>query len=181
MEFFTQEIMDLFNQVALPGTEDVEPQKERRGLCENDECDEVKDIVIRDWQKICLECGTVQRSYFPGAPSANHHLTHTKPSTVMHDRSKYFRECMDINNIHDNYGLEWDFKALENVWFDHGAQRTNFLNYNYILYQLLRRHNVKPPSSIKMLKSVDRTIAHDVICEQLFNRLGWKFIPVHVL
>ena len=98
----------------------------------------------------------------------------------MHDRSKYFRECMEKNNIHDDYGFEGDFKALENVWFDHGVQRTNFLNYNYILYQLLRRHNIKPPSSIKMLKSVDRTIAHDVICEQLFNKLGWKFTPVHV-
>ena len=109
---FTQEIMDCFNQVTLPGTERVEPQKKRRGLCENDECDEVKDIVIRDWQKICLECGTVQRSYFPGAPSANHHLTHTKPSTVMHDKSKYFREYQEKNNIHDNYGLEWDFNPL---------------------------------------------------------------------
>ena len=86
---------------------------------------------------------------------------------------------MKRNNISDdNFKLIDDFRMLERKWgMMESIKRINFLNYNYILYQLLRRYN-RATENIKMLKSIDRTKANDAICEKLFQALGWVFSPV---
>lgn len=57
--------------------------------------------------------------------------------------------------------------------------RKNFINNQYVLYQLLRRH--KYPCDItefSILKTTERKSYHDDICRELFAALGWNFVSV---
>jgi hypothetical protein len=78
-----------------------------------------------------------------------------------------------------------DFKQLVNLYDSlHGKDkpdeldRKNFMNVQYVLFQLLRRHT--HPCKIDdfaILKTVDRKLFHDEICRNLFEKLGWNFTP----
>ena len=161
-----------------------------RRSCINNECDNQEYFQIIDYQKVCLDCGTIQQSFFitPLASgslrglrgmSANHSNNHCTKAKPFHKRDKYFQDCMEKNNVNDdNFKLFDDFRMLEEKWNTmENIKRINFLNYNYVLYQLLRRHN-RPTENIKMLKSINRTKANDDICEKLFEELGWVFSRV---
>jgi len=78
-----------------------------------------------------------------------------------------------------------DFKQLV-ILYDslHGKDkseelgRKNFMNVQYLLFQLLRRHDHKCQiENFTVLKTIDRKIFHDNICRKLFDRLRWKFTP----
>lgn len=57
--------------------------------------------------------------------------------------------------------------------------RQNFLNGQYVLFQLLRKLNYKcDKNDFNMLKTRDRLIEHDEICKELFADLNWTFTPV---
>jgi hypothetical protein len=89
----------------------------------------------------------------------------------------------DISHLEDR--LVDDFKELVSLYDDiHGKDkpeeldRKNFMNVQYLLFQLLRRHG--HPCKIDnftILKTVDRKLFHDTICKNLFDKLGWKFTP----
>ena len=56
--------------------------------------------------------------------------------------------------------------------------RKNFINTQYVLYQLLRRH--KHPCNkcdFSILKTIDRECFHDEVCKKLFEKLGWNHTP----
>ena len=53
-------------------------------------------------------------------------------------------------------------------------ERTSFLNGDYTLYQLLRRHgHVCTKSEFKMLKTTDPLILHDIVYSKVCKRFGW--------
>jgi len=89
----------------------------------------------------------------------------------------------DISHLEDR--LIDDFKELVSLYDEiHGKDkleeldRKNFMNVQYLLFQLLRRHG--HPCKIEnftILKTVDRKLFHDTICKNLFDKLGWKFTP----
>ena len=89
----------------------------------------------------------------------------------------------DISHLEEQ--LIEDFKELVSLYDElHGKDkeeeldRKNFMNVQYLLFQLLRRHN--HPCKIEdftILKTIDRKLFHDTICKNLFNKLGWKFTP----
>jgi hypothetical protein len=89
----------------------------------------------------------------------------------------------DISYLEDR--LIDDFKELVALYDEiHGKDkpeeldRKNFMNVQYLLFQLLRRHG--HPCKIEnftILKTVDRKLFHDTICKKLFDKLGWKFTP----
>lgn len=89
----------------------------------------------------------------------------------------------DISHLEEQ--LIEDFKELVSLYDElHGKDkeeeldRKNFMNVQYLLFQLLRRHN--HPCKIEdftILKTIDRKLFHDTICKKLFNKLGWKFTP----
>lgn len=84
----------------------------------------------------------------------------------------------DISSLEDT--LLNDFDILTTLYDkiyknDQKIVRKNFINTQYVLYQLLRRHRhpcVKEDFSI--LKTIDRKSFHDDICQRLFNELGWN-------
>jgi hypothetical protein len=71
-----------------------------------------------------------------------------------------------------------DFDQLIEVYdkkFKH-LERKNFINTQYVLYQLLKRHKYScKKEDFNMLKTVDRKYYHDTICSELFQELGWSF------
>jgi hypothetical protein len=57
--------------------------------------------------------------------------------------------------------------------------RKNFINNQYVLYQLLRKYKYNcRKEDFQFLKTNDRKYYHDVICQILFEKLGWNFSPV---
>jgi len=87
----------------------------------------------------------------------------------------------DISHLEDK--LIDDFKKLIFLYDEEcnkeKTSRKNFLNSSYLLFQLLRRHGHKCKiENFSILKTVDRKIFHDEICQKLFSHLRWKFTNV---
>lgn len=56
--------------------------------------------------------------------------------------------------------------------------RKNFLNVQYLLFQLLRRHGYDCKiEDFAILKTPERKLFHDTICCNLFKKLQWNFTP----
>ena len=87
----------------------------------------------------------------------------------------------DISHLEDK--LLADFDALTDMYdkkFKNKIERTNFINTQYVLYQLLQRH--KHPcikEDFVMLKTVDRQAFHDYVTEVCFRELGWNMVPFY--
>lgn len=92
-----------------------------------------------------------------------------------------------IDNIShiEKYLLD-DFKELVTLYDNLHSKdkseeldRKNFLNVQYLLFQLLRRHGYNCKiDDFSILKTTDRKMFHDKICCNLFRQLGWNFTPV---
>lgn len=89
----------------------------------------------------------------------------------------------DIAYLEDQ--LMDDFKKLISIYDStHGKdgpkelRRKNFMNVQYLLFQLLKRHghhcNIE---NFTIIRTIDRKQFHDNICSNLFNNLNWKFTP----
>jgi len=87
----------------------------------------------------------------------------------------------DISHLEDK--LLADFDALTEMYdkkFKNKIARTNFINTQYVLYQLLQRHKHQcKRDDFVMLKTVDRQAFHDDVCTVCFSSLGWNMIPFY--
>jgi ribosomal protein L37AE/L43A len=85
----------------------------------------------------------------------------------------------DISHLEDR--LLTDFDILTETYdrlFKNKINRTNFINTQYVLYQLLQRH--KHPCNkedFAMLKTIDRQSFHDDVVKTCFQELGWNHNP----
>lgn len=85
----------------------------------------------------------------------------------------------DISRLEDK--LLNDFDVLTETYdtlFKNKIERTNFINTQYVLFQLLQRH--KHPckrEDFVMLKTVDRQSFHDKVTAVCFQHLGWNHYP----
>ena len=76
-----------------------------------------------------------------------------------------------------------DFETLSNLYDkkfrnEKKIERKSFINTQYVLYQLLRKH--KHPckkEDFNILKTLDRKSFHDDILSELFQELSWNYIP----
>ena len=84
----------------------------------------------------------------------------------------------DISHLEDQ--LLDDFDQLIDLYhkrFKH-IKRKNFINTQYVLYQLLRRHRHEcNKEEFIILKTIDRKFFHDEICKDLFEEKGWNHHP----
>lgn len=87
----------------------------------------------------------------------------------------------DISHLEQK--LMDDFDTLSTLYdkmFKHNKKidRKSFINTQYVLYQLLRRHKHQcKKEDFNILKTLDRKNFHDEVCKQLFEELGWNFTP----
>jgi len=74
-----------------------------------------------------------------------------------------------------------DFDTLTNIYDqtyrkDKKIERKNFINTQYVLFQLLKRHKYPcKKEDFNILKTLDRQSFHDEVCKELFGKLGWNF------
>jgi hypothetical protein len=56
-----------------------------------------------------------------------------------------------------------------------GDEKRSFLNSQYIIYQLFKKHSINcNKKDFIMLKTPNRKIHHDELCQELFYELGWS-------
>jgi ribosomal protein S27AE len=88
----------------------------------------------------------------------------------------------DISHLED--ALIRDFDTLNELYDQlyiktRKIERKNFINTQYVLFQLLRRHKYPcDQSDFNFLKTTERKCFHDSICLELFTHLKWKFSHV---
>lgn len=88
----------------------------------------------------------------------------------------------DISHL-ENQLME-DFDKISNLYdkkfkFTGKIERKSFINTQYILFQLLRRHKYPcKKEDFNMLKTLDRKSFHDEIVKELFETLGFNFTPI---
>jgi len=87
----------------------------------------------------------------------------------------------DISHLEDV--LMSDFDKLSELYDEiyiknKKITRKNFINTQYVLYQLLRRHKYPcNKNDFNFLKTTERKAFHDDVCSTLFAQLEWKFYP----
>jgi hypothetical protein len=86
----------------------------------------------------------------------------------------------DINAIRED--LIADFTAILDVYdtLEEQVDRVNFLNVQYVLFQLLKRHKIEQSinAEFEILKTKDRLKLHDKIYKLICAKLDWTFEPV---
>lgn len=101
----------------------------------------------------------------------NVHLIHYNFTGIKPDDISYLE-----HKLLDDFDvlIELYYKKFKNI------KRKNFINTQYVLYQLLchHRHPCKKEEFI-ILKTVDRKFFHDEICKTLFEHLGWNHFPYY--
>ena len=111
----------------------------------------------------------------------NGHSKHYEDVTLIYHKMT----CKKIDNIsHLESQLMEDFDKISNLYdkkfkFTGKIDRKSFINTQYILFQLLKRH--KHPckkEDFNMLKTLDRKSFHDEIVKELFETLGFNFTPI---
>lgn len=111
---------------------------------------------------------TGNSKHYEDAVLIHYTLTGIKPPDISHLES---RIISDFDKLVETY--EKIFKG------DKKINRKNFINNQYVLYQLLTKY--KHPcdiSEFNILKTVERKSYHDDICRRLFQELGWNFVSV---
>ena len=84
----------------------------------------------------------------------------------------------DITHLENNLINDFDL-LLECYDSTFKTDRKNFINNQYVLYQLLRKYKYNcRKEDFQFLKTNDRKYYHDVVCQQLFEKLGWNFSAV---
>ena len=101
----------------------------------------------------------------------NVHLIHYNFTGIKPDDISYLEEQLldDFDSLTDLYD-----KQFKNI------NRKNFINTQYVLYQLLQRHKHKcNKEEFIILKTIDRKFFHDEVCKILFEQLGWNHTPFY--
>ena len=78
------------------------------------------------------------------------------------------KKIPDISHLEPT--LLSDFDQLLQLYDQMNHDRKNFINNNYVLYQLLKKNGFKcNRNDFCHLKTNDRKYYHDVVCQELFN------------
>lgn len=105
------------------------------------------------------------------------HNSHYEDLNLLHN---YFTgiPCPDVSQIEEE--LFSDFDKIVQIYDSmKDIHRKNFLNSQYVLYQLLRRRSVKvKEDDFDILKSRDRLIQHEDIFQKISFSLEWTFFPL---
>ena len=99
-----------------------------------------------------------------------YNLTGKKCADLSHLETKLINDFEDLINLYDKMVRTNQIKLYK---------RKNFINTQYVLYQLLKKYKYPCDiSDFNILKTSDRKSFHDDICKQLFDELGWNFTAI---
>jgi hypothetical protein len=95
----------------------------------------------------------------------HYNMTGKKPDNISHLEDQLLDDFDSLTALYDKR-----FKSV--------ITRKNFINTQYVLFQLLKRHKHPcRPEDFTILKTMDRKFFHDDICRVLFEELGWNHLP----
>jgi len=95
----------------------------------------------------------------------HHQLTGKPTPDISHLENQMLHDFDQLTDLYD--------KKYRN------NERKNFINTNYVTYQLLKRHKFPcKKEDFNILKTIDRKYFHDTIMQNLFESLGWNIHPL---
>lgn len=103
--------------------------------------------------------------YYDDAILIHSVMTGAKPDNIEHLEEDLMKDFEAMLSEYDK-----NFKTID---------RKNFINTQYVLYQLLKRHkhNCDKDHFVVMRTMSDRKSYHDRICKTIFSKFGWEFAP----
>jgi len=108
---------------------------------------------------------TRNSKYYEDVNLIRNYLTGIKPPDISHIESKLLEDFDILTTAYDK-----KFRK------DKKYQRKNFINTQYVLYQLLKKYKFScRRSDFNILKTTERKSFHDEICKELFDELNWNF------
>lgn len=119
-------------------------------------------------------------SHYENIHLIHYNLTGIKPDDISHLEDQLMDDFDTLTDLYDKRyksGNE-DMEDSTKLYHKQIANRKNFINTQYVLYQLLQhhRHPCKKEEFI-ILKTIDRKYFHDDICRSLFETLNWNHSP----
>ena len=103
--------------------------------------------------------------YYEDLNLIHYKITGIRPPDISHIEANLLADFDMLTNL-------YDIKFRKNKKF----RRKNFINTQYVLYQLLRKYNFPCKSTdFNILKTDERKSFHDEICRELFSELKWNF------
>lgn len=106
------------------------------------------------------------------------HTKHYEDVVLIHTQLTG-RAAPDISHLENQ--LLHDFDQLTDLYDKkyRNNERKNFINTQYVLFQLLKRHKFPcKKEDFNILKTIDRKYFHDTIMQNLFECLGWNIHPL---
>lgn len=95
----------------------------------------------------------------------HYNLTGKPPPDIAHLEGKLLQDFENLTALYDQIHKK--------------DTRKNFINTQYVLFQLLRRHKFDcDPSEFSILKTSERRDWHYSICKNLFSILNWNFTVI---
>ena len=111
---------------------------------------------------------TGHSKHYEDAVLIYYNITAKKPPNISHLEPKLLDDFDVLTSLYDKR-----YKR------DKSFDRKNFINTQYVLFQLLKRHKYNcKKNDFNILKTVDRKSFHDEICKDLFEELGWNFTAI---
>jgi rubredoxin len=124
--------------------------------------EQMRHVTKRHIYMFLKECGLSK--HYEDINLIHHKLTGTPLNDVSHLEEKLMQDFDALSELYD----EQYIKSKK-------INRKNFINTQYVLFQLLRRHKYPcEMSDFNFLKTTERKCFHDTICSELFRQLGWN-------
>jgi len=106
------------------------------------------------------------------------HTKHYEDVVLIHTQLTG-KPAPDISHLENQ--LLQDFDQLTDLYDKkyRNHERKNFINTQYVLFQLLKRHKYPcKKEDFNILKTIDRKYFHDTIMQNLFEYLNWNIHPL---
>jgi hypothetical protein len=102
------------------------------------------------------------RQHYEDVILIHYTMTGRKPDNIEHLEEKLLNDFDQLIEAYDRL-----FKNID---------RKNFINSQYLLFQLLQKHDHRcSKADFSVLKTAERKASHDDICKTLFDALGWEY------
>ena len=108
-----------------------------------------------------------QSKHYENVHLIHYVLTGQKPNDISHLENKLMNDFEIVLNLYDKN-------------FVQDSKRKNFINGQYILFQLLRHNNYPcKKEDFLMLKTNLIKECYDEICKKIFDQLHWNITQLH--
>jgi hypothetical protein len=149
---------------------DLEEQFDRHGLLvgDNETAKKLRFQNITKEHILLFLKENGQSKHYEDVILIYHKMTGKKVDDISHLENQLMEDFDKISNLYDK-----KFKFTGKI------ERKSFINTQYILFQLLRRHKYScKKEDFNMLKTLDRKSFHDDIVKELFEYLNFNFTPI---